>query len=99
MSSHHDWAEHIIAEHDRLKPFAPENGQPLKFKVGDPVIFTNEAGIEYPLTVTGLYQPDSTNTMYATGRRYLLDSDSWWFPVPEASLRLDESRVKETSRA
>ncbi|MBH8992892.1 hypothetical protein I5K20_31640, partial [Pseudomonas aeruginosa] len=28
MSSHHDYIIEITAQHDALKPFAPENGQP-----------------------------------------------------------------------
>ena len=32
MSSHHDYIIEITAQHDALKPFAPENGQPLRFK-------------------------------------------------------------------
>ena len=35
MSSHHDYIIEITAQHDALKPFAPENGQPLRFKIGD----------------------------------------------------------------
>ena len=42
MSSHHDYIIEITAQHDALKPFAPENGQPLRFKIGDAVIYTNE---------------------------------------------------------
>ena len=38
MSSHHDYIIEITAQHDALKPFAPENGQPLRFKIGDAVI-------------------------------------------------------------
>jgi hypothetical protein len=33
-------------------PFAPENGQPLRFKIGDAVIFTNEYGAQFRLRVT-----------------------------------------------
>ena len=28
MSSHHDYIIEITAQHDALKPFAPENGSP-----------------------------------------------------------------------
>ena len=42
MNSHHDYILEIPAQHDALKTFAPENGQPLRFKSGDAVIFTNE---------------------------------------------------------
>ena len=94
MSSHHDYILEITAEHDAFKPFPPENGQPLKFKAGDPVIYTNPAGLEFALRVTGFYErPASPDGMYAKGARYLLDWDCPWFPVPESRLRLDESRA------
>ena len=38
MSSHHDYIIEITAQHDALKPFAPENGQPLRVAIGDAVI-------------------------------------------------------------
>ncbi|WP_255437781.1 hypothetical protein [Comamonas flocculans] len=38
MSSHHDYIIEITAQHDALKPFAPENGQPLRVKTGDAMI-------------------------------------------------------------
>jgi len=38
MSSHHDYILEITAEHDAFKPFPPENGQPLRFALGDAVI-------------------------------------------------------------
>ena len=47
MSSHHDYIIEITAQHDALKPFAPENGQPLRFKIGDAVIYTNEYGAQF----------------------------------------------------
>ncbi len=94
MSSPQEWEEEITAQHDAQKPFAPENGQSLRFKIGDPVIYTNPAGIDFPLRVTGFYQrPASPDGMYATGARYLLDMDCWWFPVSESSLRLDVTRA------
>ena len=81
------------AQHDEQKPFAPENGQPLLFKAGDPVIYTNQAGIEFALRVTGFYErPTTPDGMYAKGARYLLDWDCPWFPAVESCLRLDESR-------
>lgn len=96
MSSHHEWAEEATARHDAQKPFAPENGQPLQFKAGEPVIYTNPAGIEFALRVTGLYErPASPDGMYANGARYLLDWDCHWFPVAESRLRLDESRTEQ----
>lgn len=89
MSSHWEWAEEVTAQHDAQKPFAPENGQPLRFGIGDAVIFTNDAGIEFPLRVTGFYKrPASPDGMYARGARYLLDWDCPWFPVAESCLRL-----------
>lgn len=88
MSSHWEWAARKVAEHDAEKPFAPENGQPLAFKPGDRVIFTNDAGIEFEQTITGYYSPEGTDALYANGARYLVDSTSPWFPVKEAALRL-----------
>ena len=35
--SHHEAIARLIKEHDEIKPFPPENGQKLKFKVGDKV--------------------------------------------------------------
>lgn len=90
MSSHWDWVKRVVAQHDLEKPFAPENGEPLKFKIGDPVIFTNPNGVSFRLRVTGYYQPSEPCSLYANGRRYLLDSSSPWFPVKEADLQPDE---------
>lgn len=86
MSSHWEWQEGVVAEHNLLKPFAPENGAPLKFGVGDTVVFTNDYGVRFKLEVTGLYQPDEPCSLYATGRRYLLSWDSPWFPAKESQL-------------
>ena len=99
MSSHWEWAEQVTAQHDAEKPFAPENGQPLRFKVGDPVIYTNPAGLEFALRVTGFYErPAAPDGMYANGARYLLDWDCHWFPVAESCLRPDESRIEQEAR-
>lgn len=35
MNSHHEWVKEVTAQHDAQKPFSPENGQPLRFRVGD----------------------------------------------------------------
>lgn len=87
MSSHHDWAEKVIEQHDREKPFAPENGQPLKFKIGEAVIYTNDYGVSFgPHRVTGLHQPTEPSSLYASGYRYYLDKVSCWMPVKESSL-------------
>lgn len=88
MSSHWEWAERVNAEHDRDKPFAPENGQPLRFAIGDHVIFTNDYGVEFEMQVTGFYErPAPPCGLYARGHRYLVNSSSPWFPVKESSLR------------
>lgn len=87
MSSHWDWAARVIAEHDANKPFAPENGTPLRFAIGDRVIFTNHVGVEFAFTITGFYQPVEPCPQYAMGARYYIDSSSPWYPVKEASLR------------
>ncbi len=95
MSSHHDWVEEITAEHDKDKPFAPENGQPLRFKVGDPVIYTNDAGFKFRRRITGFFErTDKACGLYARGARYMLDWSTPWFPVPESRLQLDGSRLK-----
>ena len=90
MSSHHDYILEITAEHDAFKPFPPENGQPLRFALGDAVIYTNEFGAQFRCRVTGFYRPSGLSGLYARGARYLLDSSSPWMPVSEASLRHDD---------
>lgn len=90
MSSFWEYEKRVVAKHDAERPFAPENGEPLKFAVGDVVTFTNEAGIVFRgLRVTGFYKPDKPCAMYATGSRYMLDWSSPWFPATESSLQLD----------
>ncbi|HEJ2164923.1 TPA: hypothetical protein SLW49_000617 [Pseudomonas aeruginosa] len=91
MSSHNDYIIEITAQHDALKPFAPENGQPLRFKIGDAVIYTNEFGAQFRRRVTGFYRPTALSGLYARGARYLLNSSSSWMPVSESSLRPDDS--------
>jgi len=86
MSSHHDWAAKVIADHDAEKPFAPENGQPLAFKPGDPVIYTNDQGVSFAFNVSGYYKPVHPCSLYAAGYRYMLDKGSHWMPVKEANL-------------
>ena len=34
MSNHQEWVGEVVAEHDAMKPFAPESGASLKFNVG-----------------------------------------------------------------
>ena len=91
MSSHHDYIIEITAQHDARKPFAPESGQPLRFKIGDAVIYTNEHGAQFRRRVTEFYRPTGLSGLYARGARYLLDSTSPWMPVSESSLRSDDS--------
>ncbi len=85
--SHHQLCEEAIAQHDLEKPFSPENGTPLKYAIGDTVIFTNDYGCEFTRRVTGYYKPSTTTSLYAVGYRYLLDTSSPWMPVKEADLR------------
>jgi hypothetical protein len=88
MSSHWEWAEERMREHDAQKPYAPENGQALQFKPGDKVIYTNEFGVEFAQTVTGYYlRPEKPCGQYANGARYFLDTSAHWFPHTERSLR------------
>lgn len=93
MSSHWDWEKNVIAEHNQQKPYAPENGQLLKFKPGTPVIYTNDHGIEFPLIVTGYYAPNNIDSHYASGARYMLSWDCYWFPTKESTLRFDPTRT------
>jgi hypothetical protein len=88
VSSHQDWQEEVIARHEASRPFAPENGDELKFKVGDRVVYTNDQGASFDLRITGLYRPAPINSLYATGYRYLLDGDAPWMPVKEKSLEV-----------
>jgi hypothetical protein len=93
MSSHWAWAERVTAEHDQNKPFAPENGQPLRFAIGDHVIFTNDYGVEFEMQITGFFErPEAPCGLYARGSRYLVNSSSPWFPVKESSLRLNTAK-------
>lgn len=93
MSSHWEWVETVTADHDRDKPFAPENGQALRFAIGDHVIFTNDYGVEFEMQITGFFdRPQAPSGLYSRGHRYLVDSSSPWFPVTEASLRLNTAK-------
>jgi hypothetical protein len=86
MSSHWGWEEKVVAHHNATKPFAPENEQPLKFKIGDVVIYTNDYGVQFKQKITGLYKPAELCSLYATGSRYMLDWKCHWMPASEASL-------------
>lgn len=96
MSSHWEWVEERMREHDETKPYAPENGQELKFKIGDPVIYTNEYGREWRRVVTGYYaRPKNPCGLYANGARYFLNGDAHWFPHSERELRADDTATNE----
>lgn len=95
MSSHWEYVQRTVAQHDAEKPYAPENGEPLKFGIGDVVAFTNEYGVMFRgLRVTGFYKPEEPCALYATGMRYMLDWSSPWFPAKESSLQLDSDVVE-----
>lgn len=87
MASHHDWVDEVVARHNATHPFAPENGQALKFKIGDPVVYTNEYEVEFEQTVVGYCTIEQYDSLYALGARYFLDSSSPWMPVAESTLR------------
>ena len=87
MSSHWKWCDEVIASHNTEKPFAPENGETLKFHIGDDVVFTNPYGVEFDTRIIGLYQSSPITVQYALGARYLIDTSSPWYPVPETALR------------
>jgi len=95
--SHQDWQEAVITFHKEEKPFSPENGTALKFKIGDSVIFTNEYGASFEQKVTGFYKPEPINSMYATGHRYLLDWDCPWMPCKENELSPNKEGVASQS--
>lgn len=87
-TSHQDWQKAVIEQHNLEHPFAPENGESLKFKPGDTILYTNDDGGEFVHTVTSLYKPQPINSLYATGCRYMLDWDCYWMPVRESNLSL-----------
>lgn len=55
----------------------------IDLKIGDKVMFTNEAGITFgPYEVLAFQTPDKY------GRCVFIDHDSYWFPTTLESLRL-----------
>jgi len=87
MSSYWAWKEELVARHDQLKPFAPENGRLLRFAVGDPVLTINGYGLILPgFKIVGFYKPKTIDSLYAAGYRYLIDWACHWFPVAEKEL-------------
>ncbi|KZX81086.1 hypothetical protein A3715_18260 [Oleiphilus sp. HI0009] len=53
---------------------------------GDIVIYTNDYGVEFELTIAGFGQPSKTRPEAFI----YLDKDSWWYPVERQSLKLKE---------
>lgn len=85
---HHEAMKELIASHDATTPFAPENGESLKFNVGDKVTYVNDYGCEFHgRTIIGLMKRADDESLYCSGRRYYIDSDCPWMPVKESNLR------------
>lgn len=61
---------------------------PCDFKLGDRVIFTNDAGGKWTHTVRAFSKAIGPHDW---GRFIYVfpDNDAWWFPVAPASLRLE----------
>lgn len=86
--SHHEAIKELIKLHDATTPFAPENGESLKFNVGDKVTYVNDYGCEFHgHTVTGIMNRADNEGLYCAGNRYYIDSDCPWMPVKESNLR------------
>lgn len=86
---HHEAMAELVRAHDEQRPYAPENGRPLAFSVGDRVTFVNDYGVAFPHhTVTRIMQRHENEWLYCSGRRYYIDSDCPWMPVKESNLRL-----------
>ena len=85
---HHEAMKELIALHDATTPFAPENGEPLKFNIGDKVTYVNDFGCIFEgYTIIGIMNRDDYESLNCSGRRYYIDSDSPWMPVKESNLR------------
>ena len=85
--SHHEAIARLIKEHDEIKPFPPENGKELKFKVGDKVTYINDYGCIFEgMTITKVMERADNEGLYCSGRRYYIDSDCPWMPVKEVNL-------------
>lgn len=85
--SHHEAMRQVIKEHDETSPFSPQNGEPLKFKVGDRVTYVNDYGCIFTgKTITKLMERADDESLYCSGHRYYIDSDCPWMPVKEANL-------------
>lgn len=77
--------------HGELVPFHSAHGLsenppvPCDFKLGDPVIFTNDAGLKFAHTIRGFSKKVEA---FDHGRFVYIfhDTDAWWFPVGPESL-------------
>ncbi len=84
MSSHFEWIDEQIAKFDAEKPFAPENGEPLKFNVGDSVTFTNSYGATFNTEIVKIFEREPGSYEYAKGCRYFIPGNPR--PVEESTL-------------
>ena len=89
--SYHTAMEELIEEAERTRPYAPENGKPLRFKVGDAVQYYSDGGtLVLPMVyrISALMTKAENPGWYAMGYRYWLDSAKpTWMPVAELNLR------------
>lgn len=84
---HHEAMREIITSHDATNPFAPENGEPLKFKAGDKVTYVNDYGCVFEgKTITRIMERTDDESLYCLGYRYYIDTDCPWMPVKESNL-------------
>jgi hypothetical protein len=95
MSSHWDHIGRLIVEHDELKPYALENGKPLRHAIGETVSYTNDYGVSFCYQITGFFEPTTDAGLYAAGYRYLVNSDSHWMPITETSLSVASDQLKK----
>jgi hypothetical protein len=94
MSSHWDYVENLIVDHDALKPFAPENGKSLKYAIGQRVIYTNDYGVSFCFEITDFFKRATDPGLYAAGYRYLVNSSSCWMPIKELSLSIASAELE-----
>lgn len=103
MPGMQDLADHnaLVAQHKPTKPIhdAPvERNVPsdmvstppvaCDFKVGDAVVFTNDYGVKFDLTVRGF-----AKEVHGSGRFVYVFTDAWWFPVKPASLTFSAAKA------
>lgn len=68
-----------------------ESPIPCDFKIGDEVVFTNDAGVKFDLTVLGfaaepVYPLNVHPELYSEPRFIYVFTDAWWFPVAASRL-------------